>query len=348
MSGEVIERINLWDLKPADYNPRKINDKEKEKLKKSLTEFGLVEPLLVNLKNNTLVGGHQRLNILLDLCNNDDSYSPVANILKKGDIGWVFLDDDLIIKDSNHEKALNLALNRVGGEWDMEKLHPLLDELKPFKEVEFTGFDIVLEKVAYEPLPSINDSSKKKISNDNYTDFEEDNDEVIYHDTSNNQEETIIDDETDYTDYGEVEIINKEYEEDYKLKPLTEEVNVLDKPEVITLEEETVVNKTKSGEFIEYGDIYKLGNNVIMYGDYNNPEEKQELITSLNRFKHKVKYGGDVVKIATSKVTVDYYMTTDPEVMEDKIWDYEVSTDERAIKLNIVYEYEKEENDTIW
>ena len=42
---------------------------------------------------------------------------------------------------------------------------------------------------------------------------------------------------------------------------------------------------------------------------------------------------GDGVKIATSKVTVDYYMTNDPEVMEDKIWDYEVSTDERAIKL---------------
>lgn len=55
MSGEVIERINLWDLRPADYNPRKINDKEKEKLKKSLTEFGLVEPLLVNLKNNTML-----------------------------------------------------------------------------------------------------------------------------------------------------------------------------------------------------------------------------------------------------------------------------------------------------
>ena len=59
-----IEKIKIENLKPAEYNPRKklkSGDKEFEKLKNSIQEFGYVEPIILNKRTNTVVGGHQRL-----------------------------------------------------------------------------------------------------------------------------------------------------------------------------------------------------------------------------------------------------------------------------------------------
>ena len=56
-------------LKPAAYNPRKKlkpGDKEYEKIKNSIQEFGYVEPIIVNY-DMTVIGGHQRLTVLKDL-----------------------------------------------------------------------------------------------------------------------------------------------------------------------------------------------------------------------------------------------------------------------------------------
>ena len=64
-----IQKFRLDELHPADYNPRvelKPGDKEFEKLKKSIGKFGVVELIVVNTaNNNTVVSGHQRLNVLM-------------------------------------------------------------------------------------------------------------------------------------------------------------------------------------------------------------------------------------------------------------------------------------------
>lgn len=137
-----IEKIKITDIVPADYNPRSISDEELTKLSNSIDEFGLVDPIIINLKNNKIIGGHQRYDVLVNQYILDNDFYAELNLLKFGDIGWVFTDTDLKIESEEHEKALNLALNKISGEWDSDKLSTLLDELK-LKEfdIELTGFD---------------------------------------------------------------------------------------------------------------------------------------------------------------------------------------------------------------
>ena len=62
--------LPIGTLKPAAYNPRKKlkkGDKEYEKIKKSIVEFGYVEPIIVNY-DGTVIGGHQRLTVLSECC----------------------------------------------------------------------------------------------------------------------------------------------------------------------------------------------------------------------------------------------------------------------------------------
>ena len=65
-----IERRKVDELKAAEYNPRKDlrpGDAEYEKLKRSIQEFGYVEPVIWNKRTGTVVGGHQRLKVMKDL-----------------------------------------------------------------------------------------------------------------------------------------------------------------------------------------------------------------------------------------------------------------------------------------
>ena len=90
-----IQKIPAAWLNPAAYNPRKDlkpGDKEYEKLKRSIAEFGFVEPVIWNRQTGNVVGGHQRLKVLLDM--------------GVTDIDCVVIDLDL-----QREKALNIALN---------------------------------------------------------------------------------------------------------------------------------------------------------------------------------------------------------------------------------------------
>ena len=61
-----IEKIEISKLKPAKYNPRQISTKQYNYLKKSLSKFSLVEPIVVN-KDMTIIGGHQRYKICKEL-----------------------------------------------------------------------------------------------------------------------------------------------------------------------------------------------------------------------------------------------------------------------------------------
>lgn len=123
-----LERIAARRINPAPYNPRidlKPGDPDYEKLARSVDEFGLVEPLVWNRRTGNLVGGHQRFKILL------------ARDVKEVDVSVV----DLPLE---REKALNIALNKISGDWDERKLGALLDELTatPDLDVLLTGFDL--------------------------------------------------------------------------------------------------------------------------------------------------------------------------------------------------------------
>ena len=66
----LIEKKNTAELLPADYNPRKDlkpGDPEYDKLKRSIEQFGYVEPVIWNQVTGCVVGGHQRLKVLIDM-----------------------------------------------------------------------------------------------------------------------------------------------------------------------------------------------------------------------------------------------------------------------------------------
>lgn len=119
------KKIRIADLVPASYNPRKKlkpGDKEYEKIKNSIQEFGYVEPVIVN-SDMTIIGGHQRVTVLSDL-------------------GYEDIDCIVIDIDKNKEKALNIALNKITGEWNKELLADLIKDLQASDfDVSFTGFE---------------------------------------------------------------------------------------------------------------------------------------------------------------------------------------------------------------
>ena len=120
-----IQIIDINKLIPATYNPRKDlkpDDAEYIKIKNSIVKFGFVSPLVIN-KDMTVIGGHQRLKVLKDL-------------------GITEVECIVVDLDKTKEKALNIALNKIQGDWDEDKLEALLQELKLEEfDMNLTGFD---------------------------------------------------------------------------------------------------------------------------------------------------------------------------------------------------------------
>lgn len=136
-----LEKIQITSIIPAEYNPRKISDTEYEKLANSIGEFGFVDPIIINLNNNHIIGGHQRYTVLLNqyITNNENEE---LNLIRLGDIGWIFPETELTIKNDDYEKALNIALNQISGEWDTSKLTELFQDLQLNNfDLELTGFN---------------------------------------------------------------------------------------------------------------------------------------------------------------------------------------------------------------
>ena len=134
--------IKITDLVPAKYNPRKISNEDYNKLSNSINEFGLVDPIIINLKNNHIIGGHQRFDVLMDSYIAGEKEYEDLILIKRGDIGWIFPDEELTVKDLNHEKAMNLVLNKVQGEWDPDKLLDLFNDLSvEGLDLKITGWD---------------------------------------------------------------------------------------------------------------------------------------------------------------------------------------------------------------
>ena len=120
-----LETIPIAEINAAPYNPRRDlqpEDQEYKLLAKGIAEFGLVEPLVWNKRTGNLVGGHQRLKVLAE--------QGASEVL----CSVVDLPD-------GKEKQLNIALNKISGDWDMPRLKDLLEELDSgADDIEYTGF----------------------------------------------------------------------------------------------------------------------------------------------------------------------------------------------------------------
>lgn len=122
------EPVKLARLHLADYNPRSIAPDEMARLKRSLREFGFVQPLIARRADGLMIGGHQRLTALGEMLK-EDGLTPKQIAEYEAPTILLDIDDD-------RAKALNLALNKIGGEWDYEKLAALTAELDPvFAEI---------------------------------------------------------------------------------------------------------------------------------------------------------------------------------------------------------------------
>ena len=121
-----IVNVLIKDLKPNEKNPRRITKREMQKLIRSITEFGFVDPIIVNknkARYNVIIGGHQRVE--------------AAKKLKLTEVPVTYVD-----MNEEKEQLLNIALNEISGEWDDDKLLELLKELEERGvDLTLTGFD---------------------------------------------------------------------------------------------------------------------------------------------------------------------------------------------------------------
>jgi len=122
----IIRKVPVTEINPAQYNPRKDlkpGDPAYEKLKRSMTEFGYVEPIIWNEETGNIVGGHQRYKVLVA-----EGHTEVECVIVK--------------MSPEREKALNVALNKVTGDWEFEALADLIKDLEAQDfDVTLTGFD---------------------------------------------------------------------------------------------------------------------------------------------------------------------------------------------------------------
>lgn len=122
-----IRKLHISNINPAPYNPRvdlQPGDPEYEKLKRSIQEFGYVQLLIWNERSGNLVGGHQGFKILVY------------------ELGQTEVDVSVVDLDDAQEKALNIALNKISGAWDEERLALVLAELQESElDLTLSGFD---------------------------------------------------------------------------------------------------------------------------------------------------------------------------------------------------------------
>lgn len=129
MSNKVLRQLQyktvpIKGLRPAPYNPRidlKPGDPRYEGIRASLEQYGQVQPLVYTDKRRYILGGAQRLKIMRDM-----GFTEVHVVIMN-------------FKSLDQEKAFNMALNKVGGAWDIDKLALLKDE-GVFDSDFFTGF----------------------------------------------------------------------------------------------------------------------------------------------------------------------------------------------------------------
>ena len=138
-------KVKAERLMPAGYNPRidlQPDDEEYKSLQKSMDAFGYIEPIIWNEQTGHVVGGHQRLKILLAK-------------------GYSEIEVSRINVSEEKEKLINVALNKVSGQWDEDKLEDIL------RDIQDSGNDVLLSGFSQDELDDI----LKDFENTDFMDF---------------------------------------------------------------------------------------------------------------------------------------------------------------------------------
>lgn len=118
-----VKTINRKDINNAPYNPRKISDKAKDKLKKNIKERGFMGGIVVNKTNMNLISGHQRL-LVLDSLERKQDYEITVNLVELSE---------------KEEKEQNIFFNNLNAQGEFDEL--LLKDIFNDIDYEFTGFE---------------------------------------------------------------------------------------------------------------------------------------------------------------------------------------------------------------
>lgn len=152
----MVQEIKIEELNPAPYNPRvelEPGMPEWEKLKRSIEELGNVEPIVWNKRTGNVVGGHQRLAVLKSL-------------------GYETVPCSVVDMDEHEEKLLNVALNKIKGRWDFDKLEKMLRDFD-YEVASVTGF--TPEEIAV----LLADNDDLEYDTDDYGDWDDDSEEQM-------------------------------------------------------------------------------------------------------------------------------------------------------------------------
>jgi DNA modification methylase len=119
----LLEHLPIDDLHPDPANPRRIADAELDALTRSMATFGAVQPILVRREDGVVIGGHQRL-------------------VAARRLGWTTVPVIRLDMTADEAHLLNLALNRISGDWDERLLARLLEDLRdtPDVDLSLSGF----------------------------------------------------------------------------------------------------------------------------------------------------------------------------------------------------------------
>ncbi len=150
----MVQEVNIRELNPAPYNPRvKLEPgmPEWEKLKRSIEEFGNTEPIVWNKRTGNVVGGHQRLAILQSM-------------------GYETVPCSIVDLDEHEEKLLNVALNKIKGRRDFDKLEKMLRDFD-YEVASVTGFS------AEEIAVLLADNDDLEYDTDDFSDWDDDPEE---------------------------------------------------------------------------------------------------------------------------------------------------------------------------
>lgn len=154
-----IRVITIDQIKAAAYNPRvdlQPGDPEYEKLRRSIEEFGYIDPIVWNERTGNMVGGHQRYKILVN------------------ELGRTEVEVSVVDLDETQERLLNLTLNKVEGQWDDEALAHLLEELQAeAADLGLTGFDAneiesLIEEFTEPPEDQLGDFENRELDTEEF------------------------------------------------------------------------------------------------------------------------------------------------------------------------------------
>lgn len=122
-----IKELAREDIHLADYNPRLIKQDNKNKIKRNIKKYGMLQPIIVNKTTGNVVAGNQRLQILDELHKEENYKITVAEI-------------ECSAED---EVKLNIFLNNqsASGEYDTDMLHSIFEEFKDIDPIKDAGFD---------------------------------------------------------------------------------------------------------------------------------------------------------------------------------------------------------------